>query len=99
MALDGRTIRNLTLGLTSVLTGVLLVNINKEKVEAENSRNLHSLDEKVNFEHEQTDKINSVDNINKVIVDSSSSTPKNSNDYVADSSLKLIGLQGIRRKE
>lgn len=95
MAKDGRITRGLTLGLTSILTGMLLVNMNRDKVEARDNRNARSVDEDMNFNR----KLNSA-KISKVVVESDSfSIKKNNQEYDADPSLKMVGLSGIKNKK
>lgn len=98
MAKDGRIARSLSLGLTSILTGMLLINMNRDKVEAKENHDSNLVDENIDSRHRITN-TNSANKINKVIVESDSfSIKKNSQEYDADPSLKMVGLTGLKNK-
>lgn len=98
MAKDGRFARGLTLGLTSILTGMLLVNMSRDRVEARENNDSRLADENRDSHH-QVIKGNSIDKVNRVIVESDSySIKKNNPEYEADPSLKMVGLRGIKKK-
>ncbi|TSO25263.1 hypothetical protein [Lactobacillus sp. LL6] len=96
MVKNGQIIRNLTFGLTSVLAGMLIANMNKEKVEAKENTKSNSADEYTNSNYRMQK--GSVKNINKVVVQADTALSKNDQDYVADPSLKMIGLNGLKEK-
>ncbi|MGQ5708760.1 hypothetical protein [Lactobacillus sp. PSON] len=97
MAKNNQIIRNLTFGLTSVLAGMLIANMGKDKVEAKENTKSNSVDEYTNSNHHV--KKNSVKHINKVVVKTDGVlTQDSSQDYEADPALKMIGLNGLKEK-
>ena len=97
MVKNSQIVRNLTFGLTSVLAGMLIANMSKEKVEAKENPKSDSVDEYADVTHRLHK--GSVKNINKIVIKAGAVSNKDDQEYEADPSLKMIGLNGLKKSK